>query len=51
MSLSRAHARIAEQVPRAADRVARFEQDECLGRTLLAQVHGRADAGEAGARR
>ena len=43
----RAHAGIAKQVPRAADRVARFEQHERLSRALLAQVHRCADAGEA----
>src|SRR6185295_16012959 len=44
-----AHAGIAKQVPRAADRVARFEQHERLCRALLAQVHRGADAGEASA--
>ncbi len=43
-----AHARIAEQVPRAADRVARLEHRERQRRELGLQVVGGADAGHSG---
>ena len=43
----RADARVAEQVPGTADRIARLENRECLTGTALAQLTCRADAGEA----
>ena len=45
----RADARIAEQVPGAADGVARLEDRVGLARALRLEVAGGADAGEAGA--
>jgi hypothetical protein len=44
-----ADARIPEQIPGAANRVATLEDDEALARTLRLQMIARADARQAGA--
>jgi hypothetical protein len=44
----RPDARVAEQVPGAADRVPRLEDGEALVGALLAQVAGGTDTGETG---
>ena len=45
----RANARVTKQIPGAADGVTAFQNHEGLVRAVLAQMHGSANAGQAGA--